>query len=224
MICPVKKPRGIEEGLGKAGEVIRSGGTVAFPTETFYGLGVNVTDERAIHHLIGIKERRDDHPILILIPCIETLKDYVTHVPETAFRLMDQFWPGGLTLVLDAALRVSSLLTADTGKIGVRLSGHPIATGLARAAGTAITGTSANVSGAPPCNRPEDVLKSLGGKVDLILDGGKTAGGRGSTVLDLTVDPPLVLREGIVSRERINAVLPCRSFPTGRRDFGPVRP
>lgn len=209
-ICPVRQARDMEKGLRKAGEVILTGGTVAFPTETFYGLGVNVTDERALRRLIEIKGRRDDHPILILIPSIETLKNYVTHVPETASRLMDRFWPGGLTLVLDAALRVSPLLTAETGKIGVRLSGHPMATGLARTAGTAITGTSANVSGYPPCNRPEDVLKSLGEKIDLILDGGTTAGGRGSTVLDVTVDPPLVLREGVVSLERIKDVLSCR--------------
>ncbi len=207
LMCPVKQARDINEGLRMAGEVIRSGGTVAFPTESFYGLGVNVANDQAIHRLIEMKERRDDHPILILIPCIETLKNYVTHVPETASRLMDRFWPGGLTLVLEAALWISPLLTADTGKIGVRLSGHNIATGLARVAGTAITGTSANVSGEPPCNRPEDVLKSLGRKVDMILDGGKTAGDRGSTVLDLTVDPPLLVREGIVSRERIKAAL-----------------
>ena len=203
LILDIKRGRGVEQGLTRAAEVLLSGGAVVFPTESFYGLGINVTDERAIHRLFDIKKRREDHPVLILIPSREALDQYVTHIPDAVGLLIDQFWPGGLTIVLEAGSRVSPLLTADTGKIGVRLSSHPIATGLARAAGVAITGTSANVSGAPPCTDAADVLQSIGRSVDLILDAGKTMGGRGSTVLDMTVDPPLIVREGMVSRDRL---------------------
>lgn len=207
LILDIKQGRGLERGLAQAAEILISGGAVAFPTESFYGLGVNVSDEGAIHRLFDIKKRREDHPVLILIPSREALVQYVTRVPDTAERLMDQFWPGGLTIVLEAGSGVSHLLTADTGKIGVRLSSHPVATGLALAAGLAITGTSANVSGEPPCTDAAGVLKSIGRSVDLILDAGKTMGGKGSTVLDMTVDPPLIVREGMVGRDRLEAFI-----------------
>lgn len=207
LILDIKQGRGLERGLARAAEILISGGAVAFPTESFYGLGVNVSDEEAIHRLFDIKKRREDHPVLILIPSREALVQYVTRVPDTAGRLMDQFWPGGLTIVLEAGPGVSHLLTADTGKIGVRLSSHPVATGLALAAGLAITGTSANVSGEPPCTDAAGVLKSIGRSVDLILDAGKTMGGKGSTVLDMTVDPPLIVREGMIGRDRLEAFI-----------------
>lgn len=194
----------IAEGLKRAAEVVLSGGAVVFPTESFYGLGVNVEDEGAINRLFEIKGRREDQPILILISSREEAGRYASYPSGLVPRLMDLFWPGGLTMVLHAKDGVSSLLTAGTGKIGLRLSSHPIATGLARAAAVAITGTSANVSGSPPCARVEEVVMSIGKEVDLILDGGPTAGGRGSTVLDLTVDPPRILREGMVGREALS--------------------
>ena len=116
-------------------------------------------------------------------------------------------WPGGLTLVFEAGPRTPGSLTAGTGKIGVRLSSHPIATGLAQSAGLPITGTSANVSGEPACIKAEEVSRSLGRTVDLILDGGETEGGKGSTILDITVKPPRVLREGMVSREDLKTLI-----------------
>ena len=116
---------------------------------------------------------------------------------------MDAFWPGGLTLVFEAGPNVSPLLTAGTHKIGIRYSSHPVAVALCRALGSAITGTSANLSGKPACSSAEAVLKAFGHRIDLILDGGKTEGRIGSTVLDVTEDPPKILREGMVSRKRL---------------------
>ena len=193
--------------LNKAASIIRSGGVVAFPTESFYGLGVSAWDEKAIQHLFDIKKREDDQPILLLIPSVSVLDRYVTRISDIARQLMEAFWPGGLTLVFEAKPELSLLLTSGTGKIGLRLSGHPVATALAQVVGAAITGTSANISGQPACSSAEAVLRSLGKSVDLIIDGGRTKGGKGSTVLDVTVDPILVLREGMVSREQLKAYL-----------------
>jgi L-threonylcarbamoyladenylate synthase len=131
----------------------------------------------------------------------------VQDIPHIAWTLMDAFWPGGLTLVFKAGSGVSPLLTGGGDKIGIRLSSHPIPTELAHAAGIPITGTSANLSGQTPHTEAKDVLLSLGQEIDLLLDGGKTAGGKGSTVLDVTVDPPRVLREGMVSSQKIRGIV-----------------
>ena len=197
----------LKAGLKRAAESILSGGMVAIPTESFYGLAVNPTDVKAIHRLFDVKKRRGDQPILILIPSVEHLDQYVIHVPEIGHRLMNEFWPGGLTLIFEARLDLPRELTAGTGKIGVRLSSHPIATALAQAVGAPITGTSANISGQPACSSAKEVLQQLGDKVDVILDGGETAGGKGSTVLDVTMDPPVVVREGMVGQKRLEKCL-----------------
>jgi L-threonylcarbamoyladenylate synthase len=193
----------LRNGVERARHIILSGGIVAFPTESFYGLAVNASDENAIGRLFKIKKRMDNMPVLVLIPSLEYLKGYVADVPEIALRLIGRFWPGGLTLLFKAGSAISPLLTADTGKVGVRISSHPLATALSRAVGSPITGTSANISGKPGCVTAKEVYTSLGRGVDLILDGGKTTGGKGSTILDVTVDPPEIIREGMISREQL---------------------
>jgi L-threonylcarbamoyladenylate synthase len=187
--------------IKEAKDVILAGGVVAVPTESFYGLAVSAKDEGALHRLMAVKKRSEKSPILILIPSIDAVNDYVNSVPAVAAKLMKQFWPGGLTLVFEAKAGLPSLLTAGTGKIGVRLSSHFVPTELARLAGEAITGTSANLSGQAACRNAQEVMAALGNYIDSILDGGETQGGKGSTVLDVTTDPPLILREGMVSRD-----------------------
>ena len=208
LIIRIGETENAEAALTRAAEVIRSGGMVSVPTESFYGLAVNALDEAAVQRLLAVKQIRDNHPILTLIPSRETLPKYVLSVPPLAEDLMNAFWPGGITLVFDASEIVPPLLTAGTGKIGVRLSSHPIAAGLARRVGLPITGTSANVTGESPCVRAGEVLTSLGEGVDVILDGGKTEGGKGSTVLDVTVNPPRILRKGMVSVDRLRPFIP----------------
>jgi L-threonylcarbamoyladenylate synthase len=193
----------LRNGVDRARHIILSGGIVAFPTESFYGLAVNASDENAIGRLFKIKKRMDNMPVLVLIPSLEYLKGYVAHVPEIALRLIGRFWPGGLTLLFKAGSGISPLLTSGTGKIGVRISSHPLAAALARAVDSPITGTSANISGKPGCVTAKEVYSSLGRGVDLILDGGETKGGKGSTILDVTVDPPEIIREGMISREQL---------------------
>ena len=207
MLIKLDTENNLKIGLKKAAESILSGGVVAIPTESFYGLAVNPTDVRAIKRLFDVKKRRGDQPILLLISSVEHLDQYVIHVPHIAHQLMNEFWPGGLTLIFEAKPSLPRELTAGTGKIGVRLSSHPVPTALAQAVGIPITGTSANISGQPACSSAREVFRGLGDKVDLILDGGETAGGKGSTVLDVTKDPPVVVREGMVSRELIEMCL-----------------
>ncbi len=194
--------------LRHAGDVLLSGGVVAFPTESFYGLAVDITNDKAIEKLFSLKQRDRNNPILILLPEKEELKKYVACIPEKAVKLINAFWPGGLTLVLNAGCNISPLLTADTSKIGVRLSSHPVATGLARSIGRPITGTSSNISGRPPCTGADEVYDVFGESIDLIIDNGPTAGGKGSTILDVTVDPYVIIREGMVSGEDIERILP----------------
>jgi L-threonylcarbamoyladenylate synthase len=203
----INAERDMVTALARAAEVVLSGGVVAIPTESFYGLAVNALDEAAIRRLLAVKQIREKHPILTLVPSREALAKYVVSIPPLAKTLMQAFWPGGLTLVLNASAIVPPLLTAGTGKIGVRLSSHPVATDLAQAVGQPITGTSANVSGEPACVSAGEVLHALGKELDLILDGGMTAGGMGSTILDLTVDPPKILREGMVARDLLQTFI-----------------
>jgi len=202
----VRDPGNLGGAISQAAEVILSGGVVALPTESFYGLAVDATNEKAIKRLLQVKKRRETHPILIFIDSTDRLEGLVKAIPTIARKLMDAFWPGGLTLVFNAGSGVSPLLTGGGDKIGVRLSGHAVPAELVRASGVPITGTSANVSGQPPCTEAKDVLVSLGDEIDLLLDGGKTAGGKGSTVLDLTVDPPRVLREGMISLQSLKNI------------------
>jgi L-threonylcarbamoyladenylate synthase len=197
----------LQSALHEAVKVILSGGVVAVPTESFYGLAVHALDEKAVERLFAVKERREDKPVLILIASTKTLESYVKEVSDKARKLMERFWPGGLTLVFRAKPILPRLLTAGAGKVGVRLSSHSVPRELARMVGAPITGTSANRSGQPSCSTAQEVTEAVGKDIDLILDGGGTPGGKGSTVLDVTVDPPAVLREGIVSRDELRPFL-----------------
>lgn len=190
------------EGIDEAKEALLSGGVVAFPTESFYGLAVNPMDEEAIDRLFRLKQREADQPILLLIPYIESLDKYVLEVSEVARSLMKKHWPGGLTLLFKARPSISQRLTAGTGKIGIRFSSHQIAIALARSVNSPITGTSANLSGRPACTSAMEVYENFNEGV-LIIDGGKTAGGKGSTILDVTVDPPMILRKGMISASEL---------------------
>jgi L-threonylcarbamoyladenylate synthase len=187
-----------EAAFAKATTIMREGGVIAYPTETFYGLGADVRNERALEKLYAIKGRGFDKPISIIIGSRGDLKRFAREITPAAESLMDRFWPGGVTLLFLAAHDLSERLTALTGKIGIRLSSNPVATLLAQNLSGAITATSANRSGEGECVSALEVIRSLGESIDAVIDGGTTAGGKGSTIVDTTVDPPAVIREGIV--------------------------
>jgi len=184
--------------LGEAALVLARGGLVAFPTETFYGLGAGALDRAAIRRIFGLKGRPETKPLLLLVDSIG-MAEAVGEVGARARALMVRHWPGALTLVLRARPGVPIEVTAGTRTVGVRLSPHPVALGLVRALRAPVTAPSANPSGLEPPTTASAVLAYFGDAIDLVLDGGGTAGGEPSTVLDTTVDPPRVLRQGAVT-------------------------
>jgi len=190
--------------INEAASVIRGGGTIAFPTRCLYGLGSDAFNAAAVEGLYTLKQRAAHKPILILIDQPERLEGLVTRVPGMAAEIIRQFWPGRVTLVFEAARGVSSALTGGSAKIGIRLPGHPVAAALVRAVAGPITGTSANISGSPGCHRIRDLAPRIARQLDLILDAGPLAGGRGSTVVDVTQgNSPVVLREGVIAARDI---------------------
>ena len=193
--------------IRRAVVVLRAGGVVAFPTETFYGLAVDAMNGGAIERIFAIKGRAFSNPIALIAGDKSGIGALVAEIPAAAQRLMQAFWPGPLTLLFSASPRINPRLTAGTGKIGIRISSHPIAAGLAMRLGGPITATSANLSGAPECSNAAEVLANLGDRVDLVIDGGATPGGKGSTLLDITADPPVCLREGAITRLNIQKAL-----------------
>lgn len=184
--------------LEHAAAIITQGGIIAYPTETFYGLGTDGENEASVEKLFAIKGRDFNKPIPLIISGRNHVTKLAAAVPESAERLMDRFWPGGLTLLFEALPYLSTRLTGGTGKIGIRLSSNVIATGLAVLLGGALTATSANLSGQEECVSADEVMDKLGSKINAIIDGGTTPGKKGSTIVDITTDPPIMIREGII--------------------------
>jgi len=193
----------IQEGA----EIIRNGGVVVFPTTGLYGLGADAHHTDAVERVFSAKQRPADNPILILVPDMKSLNDLVEEIPSPTEKIMDRFWPGSVTLVFLARPQVSTMLTAGTGKIGIRLPAHPAALRLVSTFGEPITGTSANRSGEPGIWDVNDLPVEITDAVDLVLDAGPLKGGPGSTVVDVTTDPPTILREGALATVRITELL-----------------
>lgn len=199
------------EPLVEAGKIIRNQGIVIFPTQCLYGVGANALDPIAVQKVFDIKQRPQNNPILVLIQDLGELKQLVKTIPAQARALMDRFWPGSLTLVFEAADSVSPLLTAHTGKIGIRLPAHPVARSLVQQAQGPITGTSANLSGQPGASRVSQLPPSMVQAADLILDAGPLKGGTGSTIVDVTCHPIGILRQGVLTPGQIHGMI-CQDY------------
>jgi L-threonylcarbamoyladenylate synthase len=201
------KEQSEEEIISRAAEILVHGGIIAYPTETFYGLGVDATNEKAIQKIFTVKGRNFKNPISLIIGHPDEIYHLVTNIPPAAQKLMAEFWPGALTIIFSASKKVSPLLTAGTGKIGLRVSSHPIALKIAQAIHRPLTATSANLSGAPECSLASAVVEQMGDKINAIVDGGKTPGGQTSTIIDVTSVPPVILRAGAISKETLEQQL-----------------
>jgi L-threonylcarbamoyladenylate synthase len=177
-------------------DVVRARGVIAYPTDTFYGLGADPRDPEAVRKIFAIKGREAGQPILLLLHDRSEVAVWASAVTPSAERLMDRFWPGPLTLVFPAAPHVLPELTGGSGTIGLRVPGNELTRELLRNLGTALTGTSANRSGGRDPRTAEEVMREVGDRVDLVLDGGATTGDRPSTVVDVTVEPPRIIRQG----------------------------
>ncbi len=195
------------EMIARAAAILRAGGLVAFPTETVYGLGANALDPEAVSRIFTAKGRPANNPLIVHVSEAKEALRLATVWPASAARLAERFWPGPLTLVLPRRAEVPDVVTAGGPTVAVRVPAHPVAQALLRAAGIPVAAPSANRSGYLSPTRAEHVLRGLDGRIDMILDGGPVAGGIESTVLDVTTDPPRLLRPGLVSVQELERLI-----------------
>lgn len=207
-IITIQSNQDLEFQLQEAAEIIKKGGLVAFPTETVYGLGANALDSSAVKSIFIAKGRPSDNPVIIHIANPTEISKYAKEIPEVAFTLAKKFWPGPLTLVLKKREIIPSEVTAGASTVTIRLPDHKIAQTLIKLAGVPIAAPSANTSGRPSPTTAQHVLADLDGKVDLVIDGGPASVGLESTVLDLILEPAMVLRPGQVTFEELQHYLP----------------
>jgi L-threonylcarbamoyladenylate synthase len=189
--------------LARAAEILRSGGLVAFPTETVYGLGANALDATAVAGIFTAKGRPSRNPIIVHVANTEAARGLVTSWPDRAERLAARFWPGPLTMVLPKQTVLPDIVTAGGPNVGVRVPSQPIALALLTAARLPIAAPSANRSNYLSPTTAQHVFRDLNGLIDLVLDGGPTTAGIESTVIDLSTDPPRILRPGPISSAAI---------------------
>ncbi|MED3661367.1 L-threonylcarbamoyladenylate synthase [Ureibacillus sp. FSL K6-8385] len=206
VLITVDKKVDKEKIYSQAVDLLNQGEVVAFPTETVYGLGAVATDDEAVKKIYEAKGRPSDNPLIVHIGTIEEVSDYVEEVPEKAKKLMERFWPGPLTLIMKAKPDVlAKSVTAGLPTVGIRMPDHEVALELLRTLKKPLAAPSANRSGKPSPTKAEHVYEDLKGRIPLILDGGTTGIGIESTVLDVTVDPPVILRPGGVTKEMLEA-------------------
>lgn len=196
------------EVIQDAARVLRAGGLVAFPTETVYGLGANALDASAVRGIFEAKGRPSTDPLIVHVPGLEDVRPLVRAWPDVLPRLAQAFWPGPLTLILPKQASVPPEVTAGLDTVAVRAPSHPVARALIAAAGCPVAAPSANRFSRPSPTAASHVLADLDGRVDVVIDGGRTEIGVESTVLDLTVSPAVVRRPGGVALEALRALLP----------------
>lgn len=193
--------------MAKAGQIIRQGGLVAFPTETVYGLGANGLDETASAKIYAAKGRPSDNPLIVHIARFSDLERIAEQIPDSARKLADAFWPGPLTMIFRKSPEVPYGTTGGLDTVAVRMPDHPIALALIEAGGGYIAAPSANTSGRPSPTRAAHVAEDLQGKIDMILDGGDVGIGLESTIVDLTEEKPVILRPGYINQKMLEDVI-----------------
>jgi L-threonylcarbamoyladenylate synthase len=193
--------------IRKAGDIIKNGGLVAFPTETVYGLGADALNEEAAARIYAAKGRPSDNPLIAHIADIDMLRPLVKEIPEVAHKLIEAFWPGPMTLIFEKSQIVPKGTTGGLDTVAVRYPSHPIAQALIKEAGTSIAAPSANLSGKPSPTLGEHVVDDMDGRIDMIIDGGMVGMGLESTIIDVTVTPPMILRPGFITKEMIEQVI-----------------
>jgi L-threonylcarbamoyladenylate synthase len=196
--------------LGKVRQIIETiqrDGVIAYPTDTFYGLGASAYSERAIQKIYRLKKRDRRKPLSVVIAGIEMAEKIAVSLPPIFEELSREFWPGALTLVIKAKPLFPPRVLGPEGSLALRLPDVPWLLELVRQMNTPLTATSANISGAKEIADPDEVIRIFRGKVDLIVDGGHTSGGLPSTIVDLTLEKPRILREGTIPESRLRRYL-----------------
>jgi L-threonylcarbamoyladenylate synthase len=190
--------REIDEGA----KILRQGGVIAFPTDTVYGLGADAFNPTAVERVYELKSRPRSQQLPLFVADLEQLTVLAEPIPELAQFLARRFWPGALTLVLPRKDSVPPYV-ASRPSIAVRIPNHPVCQALIQSLGNPLVGTSANVSGRPAALTAQEVGQQLGARIDLIINGGQCPGGKESTIVDITLEPPLILREGLIPSHEI---------------------
>lgn len=196
-----------EEALREAGQVLKSGGLVAFPTETVYGLGGDALNRDSSRKIYEAKGRPSDNPLIVHIAEMEALEDIVQEVTPQARRIAEAFWPGPLTMILPKSDKVPLETTGGLSTVAVRMPSHPVAKKLIQYGGGYVAAPSANTSGKPSPTVAKYVVEDMDGRIEMILDGGEVGIGLESTIIDLTVNPPQILRPGYVTERMLAEVL-----------------
>ncbi len=208
-------PSNVENQVREGIVVLRSGGIVAFPTDTVYGLGVCPYLHRAVERVYAVKERPPEMALPLLLSSTLQINEVAESVPPIARLLVEKFMPGPLTLVLYKSKVVPGIVTAGGITVAVRVPAHPVPVALALGLGAPISGTSANLSGKPSALTADEVHSQFGNKIDLVIDGGRCPGGRESTIVDVTGEIPVVLRKGAIDFGELKKV--CASIILGGR-------
>lgn len=198
---------GQEQHLRRAGEILRRGGLVAFPTETVYGLGGDALNRESSRKIYAAKGRPSDNPLIVHIADMEALPAIVKEVTPEALKIAEAFWPGPLTIILEKSEKVPFETTGGLNTVAVRLPSHPVARKLIEYAGGYVAAPSANTSGKPSPTVAKYVIEDMDGRIDMIIDGGQVGIGLESTIIDLTVSPPQILRPGFVTEAMLEEVL-----------------
>ena len=206
-IIKIKEKNMDAKALQEAGEIMKAGGLVAFPTETVYGLGGDALNAASSEKIYAAKGRPSDNPLIVHIASMEDLPGIVRSVPEAAYKLAERYWPGPLTMIFDKADCVPMETTGGLGTVAVRMPSHPIARVLIREAGGYVAAPSANRSGRPSPTDARYVIEDLDGRVDMILDGGAADLGLESTIIDLTGARPVILRPGYITEEMLEQTI-----------------
>ena len=197
----------VKEGIYKAAEIIKNGGLVAFPTETVYGLGANGLDENAVPKIYEAKGRPSDNPLILHISEFDEIENIVKEIPDVAFVLADEFWPGPLTMVFKKSDIVPYRTTGGLESVAVRMPSNKIARELIKMAGVPVAAPSANSSGRPSPTKADHVLRDLDGKIDMVIDGGTVDIGLESTIVDVTGEVPVILRPGFITEEMLSEAI-----------------
>lgn len=199
---PLKIKKQIQSGI----TILRNGGLVAFPTDTIYGLGACFDNTNAVERIYRVKQRPYNMGLPLLVSDYSQIDEVVEHITRSARLLIDRFLPGGLTLVMQKAKSVKSIVTGGGDTVAIRIPAHPIPIALINGVGKPIIGTSANLSGKPSAISASAVSSQIGKKINLVIDGGKSGGGRESTIVNVVESIPRILREGAISRAEIERV------------------
>ena len=196
-----------DEELKEAARILRSGGLVAFPTETVYGLGGNALDEDAARKIYAAKGRPSDNPLIAHVSCVEEVEPLVKEIPEAGRKLMEAFWPGPLTMIFPKSDKVPYGTTGGLDTVAIRMPDDPVANRLIALAGVPVAAPSANTSGRPSPTTADHVWQDMNGRIEMIIDGGPVGIGVESTIVDVSSEVPAVLRPGAITMEMLEAVL-----------------